>query len=169
MTTQPSPEDRRRIAERLFEEFWLAHETFTESAFDRFVSSHPECSAELRDLRDAKDLGQRGLADHHQSVLDAGKHAQRMLAELRAKDESRYEIGTLIGQGGMGLVHRAFDRKLQRHVAIKTITPVSSPTAQLILLRRFLREAAITSALDHPGIVPFMTSEWIVMERPTTR
>jgi len=61
-----------------------------------------------------------------------------------------YVIEEQIGAGGMGLVFRARDMRLDRHVAIKVIHPKStSPQLQAA----FLREARLASSLNHPGIV----------------
>jgi len=57
----------------------------------------------------------------------------------------------LLGRGGMGLVYRAFDRQLNREVAIKTVTEGFSGDQEM--LQRFYREAAKTAALRHPNIV----------------
>jgi serine/threonine-protein kinase len=62
-----------------------------------------------------------------------------------------YELGTLIGQGGMGEVVLARDPKIDREVAIKRMKRTSlTPDAT----DRFLREAKIQARLDHPAIVP---------------
>lgn len=61
-----------------------------------------------------------------------------------------YLIEEQIGAGGMGLVFRARDMRLDRHVAIKVIHPkAASPQMQAA----FLREARLASSLNHPGIV----------------
>jgi len=64
----------------------------------------------------------------------------------------RYEFLSLIGRGGMGEVHRAHDRLLNRHVAIKIIR--ADLAGQLELNARFLEEAQIAAQLDHPAVVP---------------
>jgi serine/threonine protein kinase len=63
----------------------------------------------------------------------------------------KYEVIDLLGRGGMGLVYRAFDRQLNREVAIKTVTEGLSGDPEM--LQRFYREAAKTGALRHPNIV----------------
>jgi hypothetical protein len=63
----------------------------------------------------------------------------------------KYEVIDLLGRGGMGLVYRAFDRQLNREVAIKTVT--EGFTGDQEMLQRFYREAAKTGALKHPNIV----------------
>ncbi len=62
-----------------------------------------------------------------------------------------YEILQRLGAGGMGEVYRAKDNRLDREVAIKTISQerCSQPEA----LSRFEREARSASALNHPNIV----------------
>jgi eukaryotic-like serine/threonine-protein kinase len=63
-----------------------------------------------------------------------------------------YELRGEIARGGMGIVYRAFDRGMNRDVAIKVLQnkyAVNSHAAQ-----RFLEEAQITGQLQHPGIPP---------------
>jgi predicted Ser/Thr protein kinase len=62
-----------------------------------------------------------------------------------------YRIESQIGQGGMGVVYRALDTKLNRPVAIKVLPPeaVADPERK----RRFVQEARAASALNHPNIV----------------
>ncbi|HEX7379592.1 MAG TPA: protein kinase [Pirellulales bacterium] len=62
-----------------------------------------------------------------------------------------YQVRELIGRGGMGIVLRAFDAKLNRVVAVKVLAPelAAQPTAR----RRFLREAQAAAAVTHPHVV----------------
>jgi hypothetical protein len=60
------------------------------------------------------------------------------------------ELRALLGEGGMGRVHAAFQRSLEREVAIKTLREVAGPSAATALLR----EALVTGTLEHPGVVP---------------
>jgi formylglycine-generating enzyme required for sulfatase activity/serine/threonine protein kinase/Tol biopolymer transport system component len=62
-----------------------------------------------------------------------------------------YEILEVLGQGGMGLVLRALDAKLNRVVAIKTLAPLLAANATA--RRRFLREARAAAAITHPHVV----------------
>ncbi|ATL28318.1 serine/threonine protein kinase [Streptomyces formicae] len=66
----------------------------------------------------------------------------------------RYELSTLIGQGGMGQVWTAYDQRLDRRVAVKLLRPdrVAGAEAEE-LRRRFVRECRVTAQVDHPGLV----------------
>ena len=61
-----------------------------------------------------------------------------------------YEIESVIGEGGMGVVYRAHDTNLKRAVAIKVL---SDELANAGARRRFQREAQTASSLNHPHIV----------------
>ncbi|MFE4308591.1 protein kinase [Streptomyces sp. NPDC056891] len=68
----------------------------------------------------------------------------------------RYELATVIGQGGMGQVWTAYDRRLDRRVAVKLLRPATMTgpaTAADELRRRFVRECRVTAHVDHPGLV----------------
>lgn len=81
-----------------------------------------------------------------------------------------YQIQKVIGQGGMGIVFRALDPKLNRIVAIKVMSPLLAvnPNAR----KRFLREAQAAAAVSHPHIVtihavdeaqlPYLVMEFVV-------
>ena len=62
-----------------------------------------------------------------------------------------YRIEAKLGEGGMGVVYRAFDTHLDRPVAIKILRAdaTTSPERQ----RRFVQEAKAASALNHPNII----------------
>jgi serine/threonine-protein kinase len=65
---------------------------------------------------------------------------------------SAYELDREIGRGGMGIVYRARDRRLKRHVAIKLLPPELAYRSEI--RSRFLREAETAAQLSHPHIVP---------------
>src|SRR5262249_15695519 len=62
-----------------------------------------------------------------------------------------YELGPLIGRGGMGEGYRAFDRRLGRAVAVKVLLPHLVHSAEM--RARFVREAQTAAGLSHPHVV----------------
>ncbi|MBK7595458.1 MAG: protein kinase [Gemmatimonadetes bacterium] len=63
-----------------------------------------------------------------------------------------YTIEGEIGRGGMGVVYRARDERLQRRVAIKALPPELAFSSEI--RERFTREAQTAAKLAHPHIVP---------------
>jgi len=63
-----------------------------------------------------------------------------------------YRIDELIGQGGMGVVYRAYDLRLKRIVALKLVTPVLALDERF--RERFARETELAMSLEHPNVVP---------------
>ena len=61
-----------------------------------------------------------------------------------------YRIEALLGEGGMGVVYRAHDAKLNRTVAVKLL---SEDLCDATARRRFQREAQTASSLNHPHIL----------------
>jgi WD40 repeat protein/serine/threonine protein kinase len=63
-----------------------------------------------------------------------------------------YELREQIGEGGFGVVYRAFQSQVGREVAIKIILPERANQPEFI--RRFEVEAQLVARLEHPHIVP---------------
>lgn len=73
-----------------------------------------------------------------------------VLTPWEGQSLKHYRIDGLIGQGGMGVVYRAHDLKLQRSVAIKVLP--AELTADAERRKRFLLEARTAARLSHPAI-----------------
>ena len=86
----------------------------------------------------------------------------------------RYQVGDVVGRGGMSEVHRGLDRRLSRDVAVKVLRKdlARNPGHQ----ERFRREAQNAASLNHPNIVavydsgemtdrdlaiPYIVMEWV--------
>ncbi len=76
-----------------------------------------------------------------------------------------YRLETVLGRGGMGEVYKAWDRRLERWVAVKRLLDDSDPHARA----RLRREARAAARLGHPAIAQVFDlledeDDWIVME-----
>ena len=67
--------------------------------------------------------------------------------------EERYEIRGKIGHGGLGAVYRAFDRRMNREVAVKRILGSGDAATQEEATRQLSEEAGALAAIQHPHIV----------------
>src|SRR5512135_3158618 len=80
----------------------------------------------------------------------------------------RYRALQMLGQGGMGVVYRAHDDRLQRDVAIKVLPP--GALCDEATRKRFRSEAKTLSKLSHPNIASVFDfdqqdgTDFIVME-----
>jgi serine/threonine protein kinase/DNA-binding beta-propeller fold protein YncE len=63
-----------------------------------------------------------------------------------------YRLEEQIGRGGMAVVYRAYDARLDRHVALKILSP--GLAFDEAFRRRFIRESRAAAAVDHPNIIP---------------
>src|SRR6202049_5346906 len=93
--------------------------------------------------------------------------------DRRTERFGRYEILTDLVRGAMGVVHQRRDPKINRVVAVKTISLAGQPPEEEREYReRFFREAEAAGRLSHPGIVtifdvgeePETHAPYIVME-----
>ncbi|HEX4421657.1 MAG TPA: serine/threonine-protein kinase [Kofleriaceae bacterium] len=73
------------------------------------------------------------------------------MSKLPVGDIARYQLRHVLGEGGMGEVVLAYDKHIDREVAIKRIRN-AAPTAEE--LARFVREARAQGSLEHPAVVP---------------
>ena len=91
------------------------------------------------------------LASKSRGVLRAEfDHDPFSISSVQAQIDLRYLILDEIDRGGMGVVYRAFDRELQREIAIKLSSDQSDGDRAI----RFRREAQISARLQHPGVIP---------------
>ena len=65
---------------------------------------------------------------------------------------SGYQVESLLGRGGMAVVFKARDLRLDRPVALKVLAPELARSPQF--RERFLRESRLAASLDHPNIIP---------------
>ena len=110
--------------------------------------SDPGVRSEVEDLLDAHLLSKkilRGLDDALGPYLE-----DRRSDELLGRLIGRYRIEEKLGGGGMGVVYRAYDTRLDRTIAMKFLQPHLDLDGEA--KARFIHEAKAASALDHPNI-----------------
>ncbi|HJV90834.1 MAG TPA: protein kinase [Holophagaceae bacterium] len=85
------------------------------------------------------------LKEHH---LEAARpSAPDDLSTFPERLKDRFEPLSKLGEGGMGIVYKAYDRRLERTVALKFLKHLEAET-----WNRFLREARSQAQLDHPHV-----------------
>lgn len=83
----------------------------------------------------------------HEADLPAGKPQ-----DLLGKQIADYRVESEIGRGGMAVVYRAKDLRLDRTVALKLLAPELARNDTF--RQRFTHESRVAAAIDHPHIVP---------------
>src|SRR3954453_9503061 len=90
--------------------------------------------------------------DRQDTARDTGRRpTERVSTAVPQQLGGRYEIGELLGRGGMAEVHLGHDTRLGRPVAVKMLRPdyARDPSFQA----RFRREAHSAASLNHPSVV----------------
>lgn len=136
-----------------------------ESALGRHIEACEVCSSALEQMaggpgwcREAASLLASDDLDVTAPSSDKWSEIDFTVEHLEPSDDPSalgrlggYDILSVIGQGGMGIVLKGYDRELKRLVAIKVLAPhlAQSPLAR----KRFAREAQAAAAVVHPNVL----------------
>jgi eukaryotic-like serine/threonine-protein kinase len=132
----------------------LYHSALERSSRERDAFLERECRGDDGLRREVQALLNRAASAEEFLHTPAFRVAAQMLSQpapvLTGLRLGVYEVEAPLGSGGMGVVYRALDRKLNRLVAIKFLSDDrAGPAAR----SRFEREARTASSLNHPHIV----------------
>ena len=144
----PLTPERRRQVEGLFDDVADLAPADREAALSRAAVADPSLRREVEAL----------LADGDDAAMTSALAGMVSRVMRRREQESAdpgetvgsYEIREQLGSGGMGVVFRALDRRLNRPVALKFLPATVGAEPQL--RQRFFQEAKAAASLDHINI-----------------
>lgn len=144
-----SDNNQERILEEALKRFVDACLQGEQPNTEEFVKQYPECEDLLRQqIRDLLQINT--LFDTLVQTDESDFSDIETGHDFVGQKIGSFEIVEMIGRGGMGVVYRARDTKLDRFVAIKSMPAElqANSTAQV----RFMREAKLLASLSHPNI-----------------
>jgi WD40 repeat protein/serine/threonine protein kinase len=130
-----------------------AGDEFLRRRLERLLAAHAHAGGFLeRPVEEVVGVAALGPLDR--GAAPAGEPLDFLASSQRPDSLGRlghYEVLEVVGQGGMGVVLRAFDAKLHRVVAIKALAPQLATSAAA--RQRFVREARAAAAVTHDHVI----------------
>jgi WD40 repeat protein/tRNA A-37 threonylcarbamoyl transferase component Bud32 len=149
---------RQGLLEEVLEDYMRRHDRGEAVDRDRFLAQHPELADELRSYFAGSDEVERlHRRPGRETPMLSPSCGLPALGESRpgsseARRIGEYELLEQIGYGGMGVIYKARQLRLERLVALKMIR--SDRLASPVDILRFRSEAEAVACLDHPNIAP---------------
>jgi WD40 repeat protein/tRNA A-37 threonylcarbamoyl transferase component Bud32 len=168
-----SPQDDEHRIDQLLAEYLQREDAGEAMDRDMFLRRHPDAAKQLAEVLTMGQLIERVLHDEHrqggavsplqgrevaatlrpgQEGADTGVSATGGAAPQESLRFGDFQLLALVARGGMGVVYKARQIKLNRVVALKFI--MAGTLANQADVRRFYAEAEAAGKLDHPSIVP---------------
>jgi hypothetical protein len=141
-------ESHSELVLALAEEFVTRYRQGERPSLREYINRHPELAAEIREVFPAVALMENiALVQEEESTPPPPAPEPLPLQQL-----GDYRLIRAVGQGGMGIVYKAEQVSLGRHVALKLLP--RNMLADSKHRRRFEREARLAAKLHHTNIVP---------------
>jgi hypothetical protein len=118
----------------------------------RLQTEHPDLVDEIRQLLAVGQIVEGLGKSSGNTTIGMRKPATPAPSAPLPRPFDRFELVEELGRGGMGVVYKAWDPELQRHVALKMI--LRGAHASPDDLARFRQEAKAAAGLAHPNIIP---------------
>ena len=152
--------DRESVLELIYLEWILRNEHGKPCSLDQFAQRFPDYQPDLEKLLEVDEAMRVALADEASSLSSRDSFGASSLDTWSDRANSSpasssqigdYALQGIVGRGGMGIVYRAKQCRLDRLVALKTIDLIGSLNPQSVA--RFREEAELVARLQHPNIV----------------
>ena len=153
----PAVRDQAEHAvELIFAEYLLREELGEQPALEEYLGRFPQYAGELQlqlELHQAIDADGEPLTDSAERTMTLGdrREIESGAGSEGLPDIPGYEVLGVLGRGGMGVVYRAWQKGLNRLVAVKMVH--AGAQADPKVLARFRVEAEAVARLQHPNIV----------------